>query len=252
MRRHSLDLRRPLPSRDSPSRSTSSPRVPTAGRCPHREGAIDSGPTQEVRRASFCRRLGSDTPRRLVTGRTRRALTPSDTGPQANSPDAFSDSTSATRPRNPKHHTPWRGGRVAECTGLENRRTARYREFESPPLRSFSHVPGDFPVPWDRRNRPIGRGIGTATKNLSPGPAAGWPGGRLRQKSGTNHATHLRASPAKWNQKYERAVCCLLNRFSCCSRVASPICLTRLEEARSKILMRASRAKSACPGLNPP
>ena len=30
---------------------------------------------------------------------------------------------------------PWRGGRVVECTRLESEHTARYREFESPPLR---------------------------------------------------------------------------------------------------------------------
>ena len=29
----------------------------------------------------------------------------------------------------------WRGGRVVDCTGLENRRTERYRGFESLPLR---------------------------------------------------------------------------------------------------------------------
>ena len=29
----------------------------------------------------------------------------------------------------------WRGGRVVECTGLENQRTAMYRGFESLPLR---------------------------------------------------------------------------------------------------------------------
>lgn len=40
---------------------------------------------------------------------------------------------STIRPHRPCD--PRRGGRVAECTGLENRRTARYRGFESPPLR---------------------------------------------------------------------------------------------------------------------
>ncbi len=30
----------------------------------------------------------------------------------------------------------WRGGRVVECTGLENQRAARYRGFESLPLRT--------------------------------------------------------------------------------------------------------------------
>ena len=30
---------------------------------------------------------------------------------------------------------PWRGGRVVDCTGLENRRTERYRGFESLSLR---------------------------------------------------------------------------------------------------------------------
>ena len=29
----------------------------------------------------------------------------------------------------------WRGGRVVDCTGLENRRTERYRGFESLSLR---------------------------------------------------------------------------------------------------------------------
>ena len=32
----------------------------------------------------------------------------------------------------------WRGGRVVDCTGLENRRTERYRGFESLPLRKKS------------------------------------------------------------------------------------------------------------------
>ena len=32
--------------------------------------------------------------------------------------------------------TYWRGGRVVDCTGLENRRTERYRGFESLSLRS--------------------------------------------------------------------------------------------------------------------
>ena len=31
----------------------------------------------------------------------------------------------------------WRGGRVVECTGFENRHTARYRRFESSHLRKF-------------------------------------------------------------------------------------------------------------------
>ncbi len=29
----------------------------------------------------------------------------------------------------------WRGGRVVDCTGLENRQLVRARGFESPPLR---------------------------------------------------------------------------------------------------------------------
>ena len=33
---------------------------------------------------------------------------------------------------------PWRGGRVVDCTGLENRRTERYRGFESLSLRKKS------------------------------------------------------------------------------------------------------------------
>ena len=33
------------------------------------------------------------------------------------------------------HGRVWRGGRVVECTGLENQRTAMYRGFESLPLR---------------------------------------------------------------------------------------------------------------------
>ena len=33
----------------------------------------------------------------------------------------------------------WRGGRVVECGGLENRCAFGYREFESPPLRQ-NHV----------------------------------------------------------------------------------------------------------------
>ena len=35
-----------------------------------------------------------------------------------------------------KKDTLWRDGRVIDCSGLENRRTARYRGFESLPLRS--------------------------------------------------------------------------------------------------------------------
>ncbi len=36
--------------------------------------------------------------------------------------------------------TIWRGGRVVECAGFENRLTARLREFESPPLRYISPI----------------------------------------------------------------------------------------------------------------
>lgn len=37
----------------------------------------------------------------------------------------------------------WRDVRVVECAGLENRCTARYRGFESPPLRHVSERPGN-------------------------------------------------------------------------------------------------------------
>ena len=37
-----------------------------------------------------------------------------------------------------------RGGRVVDCSGLENRRTARFRGFESLPLRQFSVSGGAF------------------------------------------------------------------------------------------------------------
>ena len=46
---------------------------------------------------------------------------------------------STIRPHRPRD--PRRGGRVADCTGLENRRTARYRGFESPLLRLFCPPP---------------------------------------------------------------------------------------------------------------
>ena len=37
----------------------------------------------------------------------------------------------------------WRGGRVVECTGLENQRTAMYRGFESLPLRKRKALSND-------------------------------------------------------------------------------------------------------------
>ena len=44
----------------------------------------------------------------------------------------------------------WRGGRVAECTGFENRRGETHRGFESLPLRHDL-----YPIKWTRNVDPL-------------------------------------------------------------------------------------------------
>ena len=81
-----------------------------------------------------------------------------------------------------------RGGRVVECTGLENRRAARYRGFESHPLRNKFGQARSAPA-WGRRRAELARASVPAAppspEAISPGGAApAAPQPRVRRWSG--------------------------------------------------------------------